>query len=105
MTMKNFNESLAARRRCDSQLAGGDETVGPAQERITTNLDASLDKLNRGLTDVNDLVARHRPERWHLQAHSDRPGVVQPVERSVMYVEQEYAACGPDLEGSGDVRG
>jgi phospholipid/cholesterol/gamma-HCH transport system substrate-binding protein len=55
-TIKNFNESLGRADDVIRNLQKATRPLGDHGDRIVTNLDQSLDKLNRSLSDVSDLV-------------------------------------------------
>jgi ABC-type transporter Mla subunit MlaD len=54
--VKNFNESLGRADDVIRNLQKATKPLAERSDRITTNLDASLDKFNRGMTDVNELL-------------------------------------------------
>jgi len=54
--VKNFNESLTRADDVIRNLQKATTPLADRSDRITTNLDASLEKFNRGMTDINDLV-------------------------------------------------
>jgi phospholipid/cholesterol/gamma-HCH transport system substrate-binding protein len=55
-TMKNFNDSLARADDVIRNLQKATKPLADHSETITKNLDTSLDKLNRTLSDVADLM-------------------------------------------------
>jgi ABC-type transporter Mla subunit MlaD len=54
--VKNFNESLGRADDVIRNLQKATKPLAEHSDRITTNLDASLDKFNRGMTDMNELL-------------------------------------------------